>query len=215
MDFVVFDTETTGLLGSGGHEVIQFSALWVDEDFVIRRVVNRYCKSNQFVSEGALKVHGLTDKIVDVLSDGKYFEQVVEEEGLRDLDDVTWISYGASFDMGICNQTLVQNGVPPINFGKLVRTLSFDRKGVFNFCALDTLGRMASNRGSRTKLVKVIDKYLGIEKFKSVCSFFRSKYNVVNPHLSEGGEEDFFHNAVFDALGVCLLLEVCKVPLFE
>jgi DNA polymerase III epsilon subunit-like protein len=223
VEFIAFDTETTGLLGKSTahgtdkdsfHEVVQFSAIWLNSDFQITRVVNRYCKSNQFISEGAAKANHLTDKLVDVLSNGKYFEQIVDEEGLRDQSDVTWLAYGAPFDMTICNQTLVQNGAPPINFGRSVKTLSFEREGIFNFCVMDTLGRMSS-KWKRMKLVDAVEKYLGIERFRGICKVFRKQYGISDPFLSEQGDEDFFHNSIFDCLAIVLLLEICKVPLFE
>jgi hypothetical protein len=182
VDIIVFDTETTGLSKKEEkNEVVQFSAIWLNDKFEIDRVVNRYCKTNQFMTEGALRVHKLTDKLVDTLSGGKYFEQTVDEEDLRGCDNVTWVSYGATFDMGICNQTLLQNGCSPINFGKSVRTLSFEREGIFNFCALDTIGRMSGVGNRRKKLISVIDQYIGIQRFTAVCEIFRKKYEILNP----------------------------------
>ena len=94
---VIFDTETTSLFmrtpTKAGAEVIQFAAIMVDENFNITRVINRYCSSTQLVDSEALKVHKLSDKKISILSDDKFFEQIVREESLRNLDNVTWLQY--------------------------------------------------------------------------------------------------------------------------
>ena len=70
----------------------------INADFNITRVINRYCSSTQLIDPEALKVHKLSDKKISILSDNKFFEQIVREERIRDLDNVTWISYGIGFD---------------------------------------------------------------------------------------------------------------------
>ena len=110
--FMIFDTETTSLLTrtptKPGAEVIQFAAIMINADFNITRVINRYCSSTQLIDPEALKVHKLSDKKISILSDNKFFEQIVREERIRDLDNVTWISYGIGFDTKMVNQTLLQ-----------------------------------------------------------------------------------------------------------
>lgn len=208
--FIVFDTETTSLNsmknGKAGGEVIQFAAVIVDEVFNIVRVINRYCSTTQFIVPEAEKVHGLSDKKVSLLSDDTFFEQVVEEENLRKLDNVTWIGYNVGFDIKMVRQTLIQNGNEPINFGSPVSLLSFDRKGLYYFDAMYPLSGI-SGFAHKRKLSALIEDYIGLDLFRKICLSARQKYSIVDPLI---GHEDYFHNAFFDSFGLLILIQKFK-----
>lgn len=213
--FVIFDTETTSLFmrtaTRAGAEVIQFSAILIDECFNITRVINRYCSSTQLVDPNALKVHNLSDKKISILSDDKFFEQIVKEEKLRDLDNVTWIGYNVNFDIKMVNQTLLQNGYESLDFGKNVETLNFHRSGNYHFDAMRCLSRL-SGYNRNVKLSDLVNKYYGVEYFKQLCSIMRNKFNIIDPLI---GKEDFFHNAIFDSLATLLIIQKFKNFLLE
>ncbi len=217
--FIVFDTETTSLLKSSkklsgrqrGGEVIQIAALFLDENFYITRVLNRYCDTTQIIDAGAEKVHKLSGKRVEVLSKNKFFEEIVEEEALRSLTNVTWIGYNISFDIQMVNQTLEQNGYFKLDFGKSVNLLDFHREGIYRFDAMNALcGIYGASR--RMKLIDLVSKLIGIDNFKRACQNARSKYHIAE---SSPGSEDYFHNAFFDALALALLILKCKNFLLE
>ena len=153
---VIFDTETTSLFmrtpTKAGAEVIQFAAIMVDENFNITRVINRYCSSTQLVDSEALKVHKLSDKKISILSDDKFFEQIVREESLRNLDNVTWIGYN----------------IEGLDFGKNTEMLSFRKNGIYHFDAMRCLSRL-SGYTHNVKLSDLINKYYGVDYFRRLC----------------------------------------------
>ncbi len=212
---VIFDTETTSLFmrtpTKAGAEVIQFAAIMVDENFNITRVINRYCSSTQLVDSEALKVHKLSDKKISILSDDKFFEQIVREESLRNLDNVTWIGYNINFDIKMINQTLFQNGYEGLDFGKNTEMLSFRKNGIYHFDAMRCLSRL-SGYTHNVKLSDLINKYYGVDYFRRLCCTFRNNFNIIDPLI---GEEDFFHNAIFDSLATLVIIQKFKNFLLE
>ena len=214
MKLFVVDTETTGFLGAEDrngrkHEVVQFSGILLSQGLVIERVVNRYCKTTTLMSEGALNVHKLTDKKIDTLSEGKFFERIVEEEGLRDLVDVTWVFYNAAFDKGIINQTLTQNGYAPLDFGKKANVLSYSTEGTWFFDMMYAMQGIVG-KSRKVKLSYAVDQYIGSDVFRQVCAGFKQQHNIVDPLVG-----DLFHSAIYDSLGVSLLLSKFKNVLFD
>lgn len=213
--FICFDTETTSCikktLRTNGGEVIQFSGIIFDDKFNIEKVINRYCTTAQVFDSRASSVHKLNDNLVMELSQGKFFEQIVLEEGLRDFSNITWIGFNSiNFDIPLMNQTLIQNGYPSIYFGKTVNTLSFDRKGIFKYDCMLPLGISLSGR--QQKLSTLTNRYLGEELFIEKCKTFRKAYNIIEPNKNENS---FFHNAVYDSFALYLLLYKCRAYLFE
>lgn len=205
-EFLFFDTETTSLLDARrdkpGGEVIQFAGILVGDDFTIRKVINRYCSSTQLIDPRAENVHKLSDKKISILSDGKFFETVVEEEKLRSFDNITWVAYNLGFDTRKMNQTLTQNGYEPINFGTSTSRLDFNAEGIFKYDAMEPL-RCIHKSSHKVKLQALVDAHIGADVFKQICLQFRTKYGIIDPLI---GQEDYFHNAFFDTLGLLLLV---------
>lgn len=214
MQYIFFDTETTSLERKtefkNGGEVVQFSAIICDESFEIVRVINRYASTTQVFDPRASAVNKLNDQIVSRLSEGKFLEYVIQEEKIRELDDVIWIGYNSnSFDIPMINQTLTQNGFPGIQFGPTTNWLSPNIEGVYKFDAIHKLGSIISGR--RDKLSNLINKDIGNDTFIQVCKDFKEYFDIVEP---TAGEDSFLHNAVYDSLAVWLLVRKYKAHLF-
>lgn len=212
--FIVFDVETTGLYKQkgdrNGSEVVQFAGIIFDANFNVLRVINRYSSTTQLIPKEVTDIHHLDDALLHKLSDGKFFEQIVTEEGLNKLDNITWIGYNSnSCDIPIINQTLKQNGLPGLNFGKSVQTLDAHLEGVHRYDCMMSLGNLVCGR--RSKLSELIKRTYGIEEFIQYCQFFRTTHNIVEPIE---GRDSFFHNAIYDALALYLLIARYKANLF-
>ena len=72
MQYVIFDTETTGL--GNNDEVIQFSCMYLNENFKLNGIDDFYCMPTAEISAGAMAVHHLTLNKVRKLSGQKFFE---------------------------------------------------------------------------------------------------------------------------------------------
>lgn len=119
MNFVIFDTETTGTYGKD--EVIQFTAIVTDENAKAKSIYNFYCDTPKKSHPSALAVHGITPAILKHFSEGKTFEDYYyNTPELFGLEDVTWVGYNVNFDMRLINQTLRNNGLREHNFGSKV-----------------------------------------------------------------------------------------------
>jgi len=122
---IVVDTETTGLSPEQGHRIIEIGAL----ELVNRRLTGKrwhcYLQPDFKISEGALRVHGITDKF---LADKPRFAEVADEL-LAFLQDGELVIHNAPFDMGFFDNEFHLLGKPPLSdFCKVLDTLSFARQ---------------------------------------------------------------------------------------
>lgn len=89
---VVYDTETTGLTKSD--EVIQFSAIVMNDTLYTESLVNFYCNTQVPISTGAFSTHGIDKARLFQLSEKKVFEDNWLEfiESLRG-NNIIWVSW--------------------------------------------------------------------------------------------------------------------------
>ena len=111
MSYIIFDTETTDLKG----EVIQLSYMEVDEQFNIKDFRSFYCDTDCVIKQGAINVHGITKELLEVLSEGKYFEdRVLGDEKVKSIfiDGFghVFMGYNVMFDVDSVNRTLLNCG---------------------------------------------------------------------------------------------------------
>lgn len=111
MNYIIFDTETTDLKG----EVIQLSYMVVDEEFNIKDFKSFYCDTDCEIKQGAIGVHGITRELLEVLSEGKYFEdRVLGDRNVKSIfiDGVGYVfmGYNVMFDVDAVNRTLLNCG---------------------------------------------------------------------------------------------------------
>jgi DNA polymerase-3 subunit epsilon len=122
---IVVDTETTGLSPSDGHRIIEIGAL----ELVNRRLTGKrlhcYLKPDVKISEGALRVHGITEKF---LADKPLFAEIADEL-LAFLHDAELIIHNAPFDMGFFDYEFHLLGRQPLSdSSSVIDTLSFARQ---------------------------------------------------------------------------------------
>jgi len=144
MLYCMFDTETTGT--TARDEVIQFSAIIANENLGIVHSINKYCNSVQPIHPQAYEAHRIDKQMLIERSEQKFFEDIVRTESIFQEPDVTFISYNIAFDTRMCNQTLMNNGHYPINFGDRVSVLrSRTKTGKYSFDMMRIAGQLFGN----------------------------------------------------------------------
>lgn len=113
MSLIFFDTETTGLSNTGpvyqGHRIVEVAALLCDDGFEYQEYqsyINPQCE----VSEGAFKVHGLSN---DFLSTFPLFEEQADAF-LKFISGHTLVAHNAAFDLAFLNHELALLGKKPL-----------------------------------------------------------------------------------------------------
>ena len=103
---IFLDTETTGLFADSGDRIIEIGCL----EMVNRRLTDNnkhfYLNPERSSSEGALRVHGLTDEF---LADKPRFAAIADEL-LAFLAGAEVIIHNASFDVGFIDAELKRCG---------------------------------------------------------------------------------------------------------
>lgn len=106
---IILDTETTGLLTTDGHRLIEIGCL----EMINRRFTGRhfhyYLNPRRPVDKGAFAVHGLSD---DFLKDKPLFSAIVNEF-LEFIAGAELIIHNATFDIGFLNYELTLLGGNP------------------------------------------------------------------------------------------------------
>ena len=189
MNYLIFDTETTGL--GKQDEVIQFSGLLVNNDFKLQRGFNWYCDTQHPISQGALDTHGITKKMLHDLSDGKTFEDYWFQM-MKTLDfdhGLTFIGWNVSFDIRLINQTLNNNGLDEYNFGQKTKTLRLDND-IYNFDLMEPVASMLVNR-ERLKLEHAS------KMIKMSREELQKRYAKLAAKFKKVATKDF-HNSLYD-----------------
>lgn len=200
---VVFDVETTGL--GKGDEVVQFSALVLDEHFKSISATNFYCNTQVQMSSGAFAVHGLTKADIFQLSEGTVFEDnwlkfLESLEGHR----IVWVPWNVAgtakngFDERIIDQTLANNGL----------------EEYFHFPRYSTIGECLKENESVFNLMYAVSKKFGKTKMKlevavNTLPYKKEQINKVYDRLvlqiPNVNYERRYHNAMYDAFVTYLL----------
>lgn len=121
---IVLDTETTGIGWQDGHRVIEIGAVELIDKYRTGKFYHTYINPERLVSEGAFKVHGISDEF---LKDKPVFALVVAEF-LDFIGDSRLVIHNAAFDMGFLNHHLGQLGVTHLNNDRVLDTLELARK---------------------------------------------------------------------------------------
>lgn len=123
---IVLDTETTGLLVTEGHRLIEIGCL----ELINRRPgkqLHYYLNPQRSIDQGALQVHGITQEF---LQNKPLFSQVAEEL-IAFIKGAELIIHNAPFDTGFLNaefRLLSKNYVPIENFCTIIDTLLLARQ---------------------------------------------------------------------------------------
>ena len=106
MTKVILDTETTGI--KPGH-IIQLAYLVLSPDNRVEKARNYYFMVD-YISPGAVNVHGITKDKLKVLSDGNRFKHHIEEI-YQDLSGRLIIAQNASFDIRFLRKEFRDHGL--------------------------------------------------------------------------------------------------------
>lgn len=99
---IVLDTETTGLQIADGHKIIEIGCIeLVDRKFTGNRY-HQYLNPQREIDEGALAVHGLSNKF---LEEKPLFSEIVQEF-MSFVNGAELIIHNAPFDVGFINHEL-------------------------------------------------------------------------------------------------------------
>ena len=196
---IFIDTETTGV-NENLDEVIQFSAIISDLDFSpdSMEVINEYCLSLKPISPEAMNIHHITMRELEKLSNGKFFEDVVRKYQLYEMRDCAWIAYKISFDIKLCNNTLVTNGYPKMNFGPEVNKINQSINGPVHFDSMKYLNTLHGYKSA--KMTEYIYKCLGMATFRSMSANFNKMYGNTNTNSG-------FHNSLIDTYALYLIMK--------
>jgi len=99
---IILDTETTGLLTTSKHRLVEIGCLEMVNRRFTQKHFHCYLNPQRPVDKGALAVHGLTDEF---LKDKPLFSQIVEEF-LDFVNGAELIIHNAPFDIGFLNYEL-------------------------------------------------------------------------------------------------------------
>ena len=101
-EFIILDTETTGLEVHQGHRIIEIGAVLLNDRKKSEEHFHTYLNPSRLIDEEASKVHGIMNE--DLL-DKPYFEEVAEEF-LEFIEGSTLVIHNAAFDVGFLNNEL-------------------------------------------------------------------------------------------------------------
>lgn len=194
MQYIVFDTETTGL--SAADEVVQFAGLLLNEKLDLAKIINFYCQTQVPVNPEVTKITCLDGELLHKLSKGKFFEDYYYSIPVFKCTSLTWIGYNVGFDCRMINNTLVNNGLPVHNFGS--KTISLGKgEGIYNLDVMQLVA--AENNGIRKKLIEAAKELPHSQD--ELEQMFQKLLK-----LTESPPEVRFHNALYDAMVTWLIL---------
>ncbi|MFK5595465.1 DNA polymerase III subunit epsilon [Methylobacterium sp. HMF5984] len=124
---IVLDTETTGIDPKTGDRLIEVGAVELLNHIPTGRTFHKYCNPQRAVSEGAFKVHGLSDTF---LSDKPLFSEIAGAL-IEFCGDARLVIHNAPFDVGFLNMEYARlgaNAPPPIVLESVVDTLPMARR---------------------------------------------------------------------------------------
>lgn len=121
---VVFDTETTGVDPASGDRVVEIGCVELVNTVPTGRTFHAYINPQRPMSEGAFRVHGLSDAF---LADKPVFAQVAEEFRAF-IDDAPLVAHNISFDAMFINAEFKRIDIPALAPDRLVDTLLLARR---------------------------------------------------------------------------------------
>ena len=121
---IVLDTETTGTDPASGDRIVEIGCVELLNHIPTGRHYHVYLNPQRPMSEGAFKVHGLSDAF---LSDKPIFATIVDEF-MEFVGDGRLVIHNAAFDVGFLNAELARTGHPPFLLNQAVDTLSLARR---------------------------------------------------------------------------------------
>lgn len=160
---IVLDTETTGVEANGGDRVVEIGCVELVNHCPTGRTFHQYINPERAMSEGAFKVHGLSDAF---LSDKPVFAAIAQDF-VEFIDGARLVIHNAAFDVGFLNMEFKRVGRGPIEPARVVDTLAMARRkhpGASN--SLDALcSRYGIDNTRRTKHGALLDSEILAEVY--------------------------------------------------
>ena len=175
---VILDTETTGLLVSEKHKIVEIGCVELENQIPTNNIFHEYINPQRQVSDEAYKVHGYSN---DFLSKKKTFSQI-SENFINFIKDKKLIIHNAPFDLGFLNYELrlVNKGI--IDKKNVTDTLELARaKFPGSPNSLDALcKRYNIDNSKRKKHSALIDCNLLKEGYINLLDLKEPKLNLEN-----------------------------------
>jgi DNA polymerase-3 subunit epsilon len=121
---IVLDTETTGVDARNGDRIVEIGCVELVNHCTTGRTFHTYLNPERPVSEGAFKVHGLSDGF---LADKPRFAAVADAF-LDFIREARLVIHNAPFDVGFLDMELARLGRPPIASSLVIDTLVMARR---------------------------------------------------------------------------------------
>ena len=163
---IVLDTETTGVEANGGDRIVEIGCVELLNHCPSGRSFHCYINPERPMSEGAFRVHGLSDAF---LAPQPVFAAVADEF-MGFIEGARIVIHNAAFDVGFLNMEYARlgtNAPPPIQLDDVVDTLPMARRkhpGAAN--NLDALcNRYGIDTSRRTKHGALLDAQILAEVY--------------------------------------------------
>lgn len=208
MNYIFFDTETTGL--GNKDEIIQISGIVTDLSLNIKEVFSEYVYTDRPITPGALQVHGIDSfKLRKLSSDPKTGMPLYLEDKLGKIQRMfskgnIFVGHNVNFDIRLLQQSLalsIKKFSTPDTFEGFDKC---DEGCNYKICTLTQLKKYGPGKGNKNysnKLEKYIERFNSIYGDNAVENSyvnFCSKFNV----SSEKGKS---HDSLFDTFATYLL----------
>ena len=157
------DIETTGLDPRSGHRIIEIACVELVNKVKTGNFFHTYVNPRRDVPDEAFKIHGIS---TDFLKDKPIFDHVAHKF-LDFIKDTTLVIHNAAFDSKFLNYELGALGLPTLNMGKVVDSLTIARnKFPGSPASLDALCRRFNvDLSKRTKHGALLDTELLCEVY--------------------------------------------------
>ncbi|RDJ20528.1 DNA polymerase III subunit epsilon [Bosea caraganae] len=160
---IVLDTETTGVEANGGDRVVEIGCVELVNHCPTGRTYHQYINPERAMSEGAFRVHGLSDAF---LADKPIFAAIAQDFA-EFIDGARLVIHNAAFDVGFLNMEFKRVGRGPIEPARVVDTLAMARRkhpGASN--SLDALcSRYGIDNTRRTRHGALLDSEILAEVY--------------------------------------------------
>lgn len=182
---IVLDTETTGVEAAGGDRVVEIGCVELVNHCPSGRSFHRYLNPQRPMSDGAFRIHGLSDAF---LADKPLFGAVVAE--FEDfIGDARLVIHNAGFDIGFLNMEMKRVGRGPIDPSRVVDTLAMARRkhpGAAN--SLDALcSRYGIDNTRRTKHGALLDAEILAEVYIELIGGKQTSLGLASAASGPGG----------------------------
>ena len=121
---IVFDTETTGTEPLKGDRIVEIGCVELVNHVPTGRTFHTYLNPERPMSEGAFRVHGLSD---DFLADKPLFAAVADEFAAF-VANARLVAHNAAFDVGFFDMEFGRLGRPGLDRALITDTLTLARR---------------------------------------------------------------------------------------